>query len=82
MGYGVYPTTLFQIGENGVSCFSFFKPCSVINIAYLSSFYKPVFYVVMHSNNTIGPLWRIYSKTVIAFELVRDFVIWKIVPCN
>ena len=44
--------------------------------------YRPVFDVVIHGNKTTGPKWRIYSKTVITCELVRDFVIRKIVPCN
>ena len=44
--------------------------------------YRPVSDVIMHSNKITGPQWRIYSKTVITFELVLDFVIWKIVPCD
>ena len=53
-----------------------------VQMALVFHWYRSVFDVVMHSNKVTGPWWRIYSKTVITSELVRDIVIWKIVPCN
>ena len=80
--YGCIKTTLynqriFPICKNNTQP-NKNKKCSRI-WGGLSSVYRPVSDAVMHINEKTGPLWRIYSKAVITFELVWDFVIWIIV---